>query len=59
MKSSHAITRQYNEEKGMGEKRLNLMERRGSGLRNIFEAYEFEENYTEESKPEIRSTGIS
>lgn len=39
--------------------RMNLMERRGSGLRNIIEAYEFEENYKEELKPEFRSTETS
>lgn len=36
--------------------RMDLMERRGSGLRKIIEAYEFEENYTESLKPEFRST---
>jgi ATP-dependent DNA helicase RecG len=36
--------------------RMNLMERCGSGLRNIIEAYEFEENYIEELKPEFRLT---
>ncbi|WP_072593652.1 AlbA family DNA-binding domain-containing protein [Streptobacillus ratti] len=36
--------------------RMDLMERRGSGLRKIIESYEFEENYREELKPEFRST---
>lgn len=36
--------------------RMDLMERRGSGLRKIIEAYEFEENYKKELKPEFRST---
>jgi len=36
--------------------RMDLMERRGSGLRKIIEAYEFEENYKEDLKPEFRST---
>ena len=36
--------------------RMDLMERRGSGLRKIIEAYEFCENYKEELKPEFRST---
>ena len=36
--------------------RMDLMERRGSGLRKIIEAYEFEENYKIELKPEFRST---
>ena len=31
------------------------MERRGSGLRKIIEAYESEENYKEEVKPDFRS----
>ena len=35
---------------------MDLMERRGSGLRKIIEAYEFEENYKIELKPEFRST---
>jgi predicted HTH transcriptional regulator len=39
--------------------RMNLMERCGSGLRNIIEAYEFEGNYKEELKPEFRSTETS
>ena len=36
--------------------RMDLMERRGSGLRKIIEAYEFEEKYKIELKPEFRST---
>ena len=36
--------------------RMSLMERRGSGLKNIIETYEFEENYREELRPEFRST---
>lgn len=36
--------------------RMDLMERRGSGLKNIIEAYEFQENYREDLKPEFRST---
>lgn len=39
--------------------RMDLMERRGSGLRKIIEAYEAEENYKEELKPEFKSTGSS
>ena len=39
--------------------RMDLMERRGSGLRKIIEAYESEENYKEELKPEFRSTDSS
>ena len=39
--------------------RMDLMERRGSGLRKIIEAYEAEENYKEELKPEFRSTESS
>ena len=35
---------------------MNLMERRGSGPRKIIEAYEAEENYKEELKPEFKST---
>ena len=38
---------------------MDLMERRGSGLRKIIEAYEAEENYKEELKPEFRSTESS
>ncbi|PIE77074.1 MAG: AAA family ATPase [Clostridiales bacterium] len=36
--------------------RMNLMERRGSGLRKIVEAYQNEENYTEDMKPKFLST---
>lgn len=39
--------------------RMELMERRGSGLRKIIEAYKFEENYKEELKPKFRSTESS
>lgn len=39
--------------------RMDLMERRGSGLRKIIEAYEAEENNKEELKPEFRSTESS
>lgn len=39
--------------------RMDLMERRGSGLRKIIEAYEAEENYKEELKPEFNSTESS
>ena len=39
--------------------RMDLMERRGSGLRKILEAYEVEENYKEELKPEFKSTEAS
>lgn len=39
--------------------RMGLMERRGSGLRNIIEAYEFQENYCNAFKPEFRSTETS
>ncbi|WP_039913596.1 AlbA family DNA-binding domain-containing protein [Anaerococcus hydrogenalis] len=38
---------------------MDLMERRGSGLRKIIEAYEAEENYKEELKPEFKSTESS
>lgn len=38
---------------------MDLMERRGSGLRKIIEAYETEENYKEELKPEFISTESS
>lgn len=38
---------------------MNLMERRGSGLRKIIEAYEVEENYKEELKPVFKSTESS
>ena len=36
--------------------RMDLMERRGSGLRKIIEAYELEEKYKIKLKPEFRST---
>ena len=36
--------------------RMDLMERRGSGLRKIIEAYELEEKHKIELKPEFRST---
>ncbi len=36
--------------------RMNLMERRGSGLKKIIEAYQFEEKYNEKLIPEFRST---
>ena len=36
-----------------------MPERRGSGLRKIIEAYETEENYKEELKPEFKSTESS
>ena len=39
--------------------RMDLMERRGSGLRKIIEAYSAEENYKEEFRPEFRSTESS
>jgi len=39
--------------------RMDLMERRGSGLRNIIETYESEENFKENLKPEFRSTETS
>jgi len=39
--------------------RMDLMERRGSGLRKILEAYEVEENYKEELKPKFKSTKSS
>ena len=39
--------------------RMDLMERRGSGLRKIIEAYEVEENYNEELKPVFKSTESS
>ncbi|WP_233554858.1 ATP-binding protein [Atopobacter sp. AH10] len=39
--------------------RMDLMERRGSGLRKIIEAYEAEENYKEEFKPKFKSTESS
>ncbi len=39
--------------------RMNLMERRGSGLRKIIEAYKAEENYKEALNPEFNSTESS
>ena len=39
--------------------RMDLMERRGSGLRKIIEAYKAEENYKEGLKPEFKSTESS
>ena len=39
--------------------RMDLMERRGSGLRKIIEAYEAEENYKEELRPVFKSTESS
>ena len=39
--------------------RMDLMERRGSGIRKIIEAYESEENYKKELKPEFKSTESS
>ena len=36
--------------------RMDLMERRGSGLRKIIEAYEAEENFTNKMMPEFVST---
>ena len=39
--------------------RMDLMERRGSGLKKIIESYEFEKNYNEHLKPEFRSTRSS
>lgn len=39
--------------------RMNLMERRGSGLRKIIEAYEAEENYKADLMPEFKSTESS
>lgn len=36
--------------------RMDLMERRGSGLKKIISSYEFEKNYNEELKPEFKST---
>ncbi len=38
---------------------MDLMERRGSGLKKIIESYEFERRYTDELKPEFRSTESS
>lgn len=39
--------------------RMDLMEKRGSVLRKIIEAYKAEENYIEELKPEFKSTESS
>ena len=39
--------------------RMDLMERRCSGLKKIIESYEFEKNYKEDLKPEFRSTESS
>lgn len=39
--------------------RMDLMERRGSGLRKIIGDYEAEENYKDELKPEFKSTESS
>ena len=39
--------------------RMDLMERRGSGLRKIIEAYEAEEYYRKELKPKFKSTESS
>ncbi len=39
--------------------RMDLMERRGSGLKKIIESYEFEKNYNEKFKPEFNSTKSS
>jgi hypothetical protein len=48
VKNSHG---HYNERKGIGGKRLILMERRGSSLRNIIETYDLKKNYKEELMP--------
>lgn len=39
--------------------RMDLMERRGSGLRKMIESYEAQENYKEKLKPEFKSTESS
>ena len=39
--------------------RMNLMERRGSGLKKILDNYQTQENYHEDLKPEFRSTQSS
>lgn len=39
--------------------RMNLMERRGSGLRKIVESYETEENYVEILRPRFQSAEVS
>lgn len=36
--------------------RLKYMERRGSGFKKILDSYEFQEYYTEEMKPEFKSS---
>lgn len=39
--------------------RINLMARRGSGLKKILDSYQTQENYREDLKPEFRSTQSS
>lgn len=39
--------------------RLRLMERRGSGFKKILDAYESEERYTKELKPEFYTDGYN
>lgn len=39
--------------------RMNLMERRGSGLKKILDSYQTQEKYSEDLKPEFRSTQSS
>ena len=39
--------------------RLRLMERRGSGFKKILDAYESEERYTEEMRPEVYTDGYN
>ncbi|MDO4777948.1 MAG: helix-turn-helix domain-containing protein [Tissierellia bacterium] len=39
--------------------RMNLMERRGSGLKKILDSYQVQEKYNEDLKPEFRSTQSS
>ena len=39
--------------------RLRLMERRGSGFKKILDAYESQERYTEDLKPEFYTDGYS
>lgn len=39
--------------------RINLMERRGSGLKKILDSYQTQEKYSKELKPEFRSTQSS
>ena len=36
--------------------RLKYMDRRGSGFKKILDSYKFQEHYTEEMKPEFRSS---